>query len=177
MARGRKKGKKVINQLVEHIADYSDMEYDNEETAEDMVLAQVQNKNDKKCEDETDRMWMYKDIPDKEFVDEASIDENELWDDSDSQDDTETHEQKEGVLNNAVVVDSIDKYMTAAVWFHEINERGYMTELEKRYVTLMLIEMSKFYFDNLGTMNLSHKCREAINKIYMDIKEARLCSE
>ena len=70
----------------------------------------------------------------------------------------------------------IDKYMTAAVWFNEISERGEMTKEETRYVELMLIEMTQFYFDRLDKIKPSGKCLDAIRKIGRDIQEAKICS-
>ena len=70
MSRGRKKSRKVINPMVEHIADYSDMEFVDNESGEALIASHAQAKIDKKCEDETDRMWMYKDNRDDEVVDE-----------------------------------------------------------------------------------------------------------
>lgn len=171
MARGRKKGKKAINQLVEHIADYSDIEYD-DENADDVISMQLQNKNDKKCEDETDRMWMYKDIPCEDIRDDEEITDEDLWDEQDKC----PVEISKNVKSTPVYMDDKEKYMAAAVWFHEISERGFMTESEKRYVTLMLIEMSKFYFDNIKDIKPSGKCLEAIKRIYRDIQEAEVCS-
>lgn len=176
MARGRKKGKKAINQLVEHIADYSDIEYDDENT-DDVISMQVQSKNDRKCEDETDRMWMYKDISNEDIVDDEEITDEDLWDEPDKDKNSDSATIVKGVNPpNSVYMDDKEKYMSAAVWFHEISEKGFMTETEKRYITLMLIEMSNFYFDNIKNIKPSGKCLEAINRIYRDIQEAGLCS-
>lgn len=173
MAKGRKR--KAINTLVEHISDFSDMEYDNEESADDVISMQVQSKNDRKCEDETDKMWMYKNEED-ELTDEDEITDEDLWGEQ-----KESQKEKEENVSTSVEskttgINDSERYMTAAAWFHEINERGFMTDLEKRYVSLMLIEMSKFYFDNLKEMCPSVKCKEAIIKIYRDIREADICS-
>ena len=83
MSRGRKKSRKVINPLVEHIADYSDMEFVDNESGEALIASHAQAKIDKKCEDETDRMWMYKDNRDDEIVDEDESTEDDLWSDED----------------------------------------------------------------------------------------------
>ena len=66
--------------------------------------------------------------------------------------------------------------MTAAVWFNEISERGEMTKEETRYIELMLIEMTQFYFDRLDEIKPSGKCLEASRKIGRDIQEAKICS-
>lgn len=50
-----------------------------------------------------------------------------------------------------------------------------MTEKEQRYVELMIIELSKFYFSNLDTLHPSSKCRESICKIFEDIRRAGMC--
>ena len=48
MSRGRKKSRKVINPLVEHIADYSDMEFVDNESGEALIASHAQSKIDKK---------------------------------------------------------------------------------------------------------------------------------
>ena len=66
--------------------------------------------------------------------------------------------------------------MTAAVWFNEISNRGNITKEESRYVELMIIELSKFYFGHLDIIKPSKKCQEAINNICKNILEAQKCS-
>ena len=168
MSRGRKRIKKNINPLVENIADFSDIEYDDDDGAE-LIAKHESDKRDSEKEDETDRMWMYK-TPDSEkdegFYSEEVTDED-LWNDVDKK---EKEVQKVKVTeepSNPVVRagSDIDKYMTAAVWFNEISERGEMTKEETRYVELMLIEMTQFYFDRLDKIKPSGKCLDAIRKI------------
>lgn len=179
MSRGRKKSRKVINPLVEHIADYSDMEFVDNESGEALIASHVQAKIDKKCEDETDRMWMYKDNRDDEIVDEDESTEDDLWSDEDKKE-KERKKSEKGTAQveqkvNAVAEEKVKQYMDAAVWFKDISERGEMTEKEQRYVELMIIELSKFYFSNLDTLHPSSKCRESICKIFEDIRRAGMC--
>ena len=179
MSRGRKKSRKVINPLVEHIADYSDMEFVDNESGEALIASHAQAKIDKKCEDETDRMWMYKDNRDDEIVDEDESTEDDLWSDEDKKE-KERKKSEKGTAQveqkvNAVAEEKVKQYMDAAVWFKDISERGEMTEKEQRYVELMIIELSKFYFSNLDTLHPSSKCRESICKIFEDIRRAGMC--
>ena len=179
MSRGRKKSRKVINPLVEHIADYSDMEFVDNESGEALIVSHAQAKIDKKCEDETDRMWMYKDNRDDEIVDEDESTEDDLWSDEDKKE-KERKKSEKGTAQveqkvNAVAEEKVKQYMDAAVWFKDISERGEMTEKEQRYVELMIIELSKFYFSNLDTLHPSSKCRESICKIFEDIRRAGMC--
>ena len=51
--------KKKVNPLVEHIADFSDNEYDSDDSLE-IIDAHATQKRDDECEDETDRTWMYR---------------------------------------------------------------------------------------------------------------------
>ena len=184
MSRGRKRIKKNINPLVENIADFSDIEYDDDDGAE-LIAKHESDKRDSEEEDETDRMWMYK-TPDSEkdegFYSEEVTDED-LWNDIDKNDIDKKEKEVQKVKvteepSNPVVRagSDIDKYMTAAVWFNEISERGKMTKEETRYIELMLIEMTQFYFDRLDKIKPSGKCLEAIRKIGRDIQEAKICS-
>lgn len=59
MPRGRKKIRKNINPLIENIADFSDMEYDDDDGA-DLIAMHETDSRDNEKEDETDRLWMYK---------------------------------------------------------------------------------------------------------------------
>lgn len=66
----------------------------------------------------------------------------------------------------------LDRCMDAAAWFRDISERGSMTADEKRYIDLIVIELSKFYFANLKELKFSDKCKEAIQTIGNNIKES-----
>lgn len=180
MSRGRKKSRKVINPLVEHIADYSDMEFVDNESGEALIASHAQKKIDKKCEDETDRMWMYKDNRDDEVLDEDDITEDDLWSDEDKKEKERKKAERESTASTALKTpmaseEKVKQYMDAAVWFKDISERGEMTEKESRYVELMIIELSKFYFSNLSKLHPSPKCMESIHKIGEDIRGAGLC--
>lgn len=179
MSRGRKKSKKMINPLVEHIADYSDMEFVDNEGAEAIIASHAQEKIDKKCEDETDRTWMYTDNRDEDVLDDEEITEDDLWSDEDKK---ESEKKKTGKCATPAVLnhssrseEKVKQYMDAAVWFKDISERGEMTEKESRYVELMIIELSKFYFSNIRKLHPSNKCMESIREIGKDIQEAGLC--
>ena len=167
--------KKKVNPLVEHIADFSDIEYDNDDSLE-IIDAHATQKRDDECEDETDRTWMYKNPGDEEIIDEDEVTDEDLWGDeaaaTEPEDDKVT-KQPERMRNES----QLDQYMAAAVWFHDISERGEISDDELRYVELMLIEMSNFYFDNLKNINPSGKCLDSIKKIYRDIQEAGLCTK
>ena len=179
MSRGRKKSRKVINPLVEHIADYSDMEFVDNESGEPLIASHAQAKIDKKCEDETDRMWMYKDNRDDEIVDEDESTEDDLWSDEDKKGKERKKSEKETAQveqkAHAAAEERVKQYMDAAVWFKDISERGEMTEKEQRYVELMIIELSKFYFSKLDTLHPSPKCKESIRKICEDVRRSGLC--
>ena len=69
--------KKKVNPLVEHIADFSDIEYDSDDSLE-IIDAHATQKRDDECEDETDRTWMYKDPGDEEIVDEDEVTDEDL---------------------------------------------------------------------------------------------------
>lgn len=173
MPRGRKRNSKAVNPLVEHIADFSDMEYDDMDI--DMVASHEAEKRDAEYEDETDRMWMYDES--NEFLDkapdESEEDENALWADEEKNKTTNTA-QSSTVLPCG---SNLDKYITSAVWFREMAERDAMTKEEKRYVELMIMELSQFYFGHLKEIKPSAKCMEAIRKMGADIQEAELCQK
>ena len=175
MPRGRKKIRKNINPLIENIADFSDMEYDDDDGA-DLIAMHETDSRDNEKEDETDRLWMYK-TPENEKDTEIYSEEltdDDLWEEEIKE---PKKEDKNGPSNPVLHAGSnLDKYMTAAVWFNEISERGKMTKEERRYVELMLIEMASFYFGNLKKIKPSGKCLEAIKKINKDIQEANICS-
>lgn len=158
--------RKRINPLVEHITDFSDMEYD--DGGEDVIAVHQNINMDEGYDDDSDHSWMlYHD----DKCDAAEEVEDDLWDDEhDSAKET-------GGLKNPIINPDLDKYMSAAVWFHEMNERGSMTKSEARYVELMVIELANFYFGNLDKNKVSKKCREAVCKIFNSIKEAGICSE
>lgn len=182
MPRGRKKSKKSVSPLVENIADFSDMEYDDDDGVE-LIAMHESDKRDNEEDDETDKMWMYK-TPESEKdegIYSEELTDDDLWSDitvKEKRKVTIKETAKEELPANPVVRHSsdIDKYMTAAVWFNEISERGEMTKEETRYVELMLIEMARFYFDNLDKIKPSGKCLEAIKQIGQDILEAKVCS-
>ena len=121
----------------------------------------------------------YKDNRDDEIVDEDESTEDDLWSDEDKKE-KERKKSEKGTAQveqkvNAVAEEKVKQYMDAAVWFKDISERGEMTEKEQRYVELMIIELSKFYFSNLDTLHPSSKCRESICKIFEDIRRAGMC--
>lgn len=119
---------------------------------------------------------MYKNPGDEEIVDEDEVTDEDLWGDetaaTEPEDDKVT-KQPARIRNES----QLDQYMAAAVWFHDISERGEISDDELRYVELMLIEMSNFYFDNLKNIHPSGKCLDSIKKIYRDIQEAGLCTK
>lgn len=90
---------------------------------------------------------------------------------------TKSNDDDETTGNRKLLDEEYAENMAAAVWFHDISERGEISDDELRYVELMLIEMSNFYFDNLKNIHPSGKCLDSIKKIYRDIQEAGLCTK
>lgn len=142
--------RKKKNPLVENIADYSDLEYEEDDAG--FVELHKSQERDRTYEDESDKSWMYQSTDDE-------YDTQNNYKESD-----EKIKTAEPVLSS-----KIDDYINAAVWFHDINQRGNITDTELRYVELMIIEMSCFYFDKLKDMHPSAKCVEALKKIGGDI--------
>lgn len=153
--------RKRENPLTEHIADFSDMEYDDGDV-DDFIALNTSKKEDNECFDDSDQSWMYEYTEEPESCDDES---------------EKTEDKIQNSTQNPVINSDIDKYMTAAVWFNEINKRGNMSRDEIRYVELMIIELSNFYFGHLKDLKPSKKCAESINYIYESIKEAGLCLE
>lgn len=188
MPKGRTKTvkttKKKINPLVEHIADFSDIEYESDDGLE-LVDAHSTKKRDDACEDETDKMWMYKNPGNEELSDDEEVTDEDLWGEEGKAESSSQSEPVSGVaaISAGKVTQTvskcpdIDKYMSSAVWFHDISERKEMTQDEARYVELMIIELSKFYFGNLDKIRPSGKCLDAVKNIYRNIQEAGLCTE
>ena len=175
MPRGRK-AKSKINPLVEHIADFSDMEFDDDDEADIVKKRKMEKIDNETYDDESDKTWMYKDKNTEDM--ESGSDNIEDMTDEDIWG-NEPEEQKNDTSVGEHIIEhgsKIDKYMTAAVWFNEISNRGNITKEESRYVELMIIELSKFYFGHLDIIKLSKKCQEAINNICKNILEAQKCS-
>lgn len=155
--------KKKINPLVEHITDFSDMEYDD---VNENIIDTHQNIDIDEGYDDSDHSWMLNYNDECDTTEEV---EDDLWDD-------EPDSVKEtGRLKHPMINHDLDQYMSAAVWFHEMSERGGMTKSESRYVELMVIELANFYFGNLDKNKVSKKGREAVCKIFNSIKEAGIC--
>lgn len=163
--------KRIENPLTEHITDYSDMEYDNN-TSEAYIAEKRSKKRDQESFDDSDKSWMY------DYKEKAVDDDCEDEDDDGfyNNDDSKPVAPSSGVPSNPVINKNIDKYMTAAVWFNEISKRGEMTADEVRYIELMIIEMSKFYFGNLKSLKPSKKCIEAMKEICSAVREAGICT-
>ena len=64
-----------------------------------------------------------------------------------------------------------ESMMSAAYWFNEMHKRGAknISSDEKRYLELIIIELSDFYFPNLTTLK-PDKDKEAIEKIKESIE-------
>ena len=64
--------------------------------------------------------------------------------------------------------------MSAAYWFNEMHKRGAknISSDEKRYLELIIIELSDFYFPNLAILK-PDKDKEAIEKIRESIEAYR----
>ncbi len=158
------KRKRINSPLAEHIADYSDMElYD--DGLDDIVSLCESNNRDKNYFDDSDEEWMYNNTD----VDDSLECSENMWD-------KESDSEVLSSPRNPVINKDVDKYMTSAVWFNEMSERG-MSNDEKRYVELMLIELEKFYFSKLESSNISDKSKQIIKKIHDDIEEKVLCIE
>ena len=67
--------------------------------------------------------------------------------------------------------EKLDDMMTAVFWFKEMAGKKRISEEEKRYLELIIIQLSKFYFPNLADMNPSPKCEEAIQEILKGIEK------
>lgn len=65
-----------------------------------------------------------------------------------------------------------ESMMSAAYWFNEMHKRGAknISSDEKRYLELIIIELSDFYFPNLEALK-PDKDKEAIEKIRESIEE------
>lgn len=174
MPRGRKS---KINPLVKHIDDFSDMEYDDDNEPDIIKKRQIEKQkiDNEKYDDESDKTWMYDSTEDESMQqDLGDMTDEDLW----GKEPKSSEKQSDIPIGEHIIEhgSEIDKYMTAAVWFNEINSRGKMTKEEARYVELMIIELSKFYFGHLDTIKPSKKCQEAINNICKNILEAQKCS-
>ena len=154
------KRKRMESPLAEHITDYSDMELC-DDSFDDIVLMCESEKRDKDDFDDSDKEWMYNEQDDKNVHSDS---EDALWDDVNENEPLSSPQ-------NPVISKDVDKYMTSAVWFHEMSERG-MTDDEKRYV-----ELEKFYFGKIDSLNISKKNLKLIRKIHDDIEEKKLCTE
>lgn len=156
--------------LVENIADYADMGYEEEFD----VLKETASKDASEEEDETDRMWMYEDDTLLNIQSIQQEEEEEKEEKETKQ--TQKEQQKEIEKIKAKKEEKKENMMNAAAWFRDMGKAGQMTDDEKRYVELMLIELPKFYFLNLENNPPSQKCKEAIKNICKSITEAGLCT-
>lgn len=166
--------KKNLQQFIEHISDFSDTEYDDDYT-EDYIKKNIKNNIDD-CDDESDESWMYN-YPCEDLMDNEDED---LYEDVGENSNKEISKIHNGLPNegiNPVIKNNLDTYMSAAVWFNEMTSRGTMSKEEKRYVELMIIELSKFYFSHLDEMKPSKKCMESIKSIYSSIREVGVCTD
>lgn len=171
----RKKTKTTKNPIKDHIADFADMDMDEGEDT-DIIKTQKAKKRDKEFEDETDRMWMYKENFRPESDDSSDEEENDLWGDEQEQKVKEKQSKSEDALSKHA--QNIDKYMSAAAWFHDMSKQGAPSQEELRYVDLMIIELSKFYFDNLNNIKPSKKCEKALKNIKKQLNcEGTICIE
>ena len=166
--------KKNLQQFIEHISDFSDTEYDDDYT-EDYIKKNIKNNIDD-CDDESDERWMYN-YPCEDLMDNEDED---LYEDVGENSNKEISKIHNGLPNegiNPVIKNNLDTYMSAAVWFNEMASRGTMSQEEKRYVELMIIELSKFYFSHLDEIKPSRKCMESIKSIYSSMREVGICTD
>ena len=166
--------KKNLQQFIEHISDFSDTEY-NDDYTEDYIKKNIKNNIDD-CDDESDESWMYN-YPCDNLMDNEEEDIYEDICESSNKDlgKNQNESQNEGI--NLVIKNNLDTYMSAAVWFNEMASRGTMSQEEKRYVELMIIELSKFYFSHLDEIKPSRKCMESIKSIYSSMREVGICTD
>lgn len=173
----RKNKQNMKDYIVEHITDFADSGYD--EYQDDTVRTlekQKERKQDTDCDDETNKMWMYKDnlVNKEEHPEEPEPEEEDTsWEDEHEPKESSKEDKKELTELQQKKLTTIGHYMDAAVWFHEMTEQGMPTEEELRYVELMIIELSKFYFGNMKCITPSPKCQEAINNIAAAIRKKR----
>lgn len=177
MNRGRKKKSELKDKepLIENISSFSDIEYGELAEDNDLFLTEKNDMEDYNY-DETDREWMYENNDD-----EITTEEEDLWEEEKTKENSITENtigeppKKEKKKNSSKKKDDIDTYMECLFWFNEMGKKKKLNKDELRYVELMVIELSKFYFNNLDKYKHTKKCQESIKAIYKNIQEAGLC--
>ena len=151
----RRQRKCKVSPLAETISTFSDIGYDDDRDCSSEYI----QKEEEVCEDETDKMWMYE-------TDEL-LEKKEEKKPSEEEEEKAEAEEAPKVLSKAALKKQkkADLMMDAAVWFKDMADSNEITDDEKRYVELMIIQLSRFYFANLGSITPSPKCAEAIANI------------
>lgn len=153
--------------VVDHIESYADNTGFGEEGG-DLLPLQEEEKYD-----EADRSWMYENA-DESIEDEDDITDEDLWDDCGEPvkiPDASSHTVKPTVNHDE------DTYMKSLIWFNDITKKGKMSDIENRYVALMVVELAKFYFTEEQIKRLSDPEKDALREIYRKIGESGLCSD
>lgn len=111
-------------------------------------------------EENDDREWSYDKDEDE---DEDELSDDDLWEEE------KKPRKKSSDTPAKPAVPTLDSklniYMTAILWFNDINARGFMTEKESKYIGLLLIELEKFFFDKQLVDKLPPSVHEALRSI------------
>lgn len=153
--------KKKILPLVENIDSYSDIEYQETDDSDYINSYKVKNQNQDDYYEHDD----YYESEDDKVLYVGDMDNDDDYDDFEHDYNVDDYEGPVQNQQQRYHQADIDRCMDAALLFREINDRGYLLDEEKRYIELIVIEMSKIFIKNINKDTLSAKCREAINQL------------
>lgn len=159
---------------ISDIAKYADININSDDETfsgeEEMEIEKVKNRKAKEKgldfydydKEETDYDDDYDDI---EGPDEEEEEEEEKEEKKETEKSTEEQRREQQRLKEREETRR-ESMMSAAYWFNEMHKRGAknISSDEKRYLELIIIELSDFYFPNLATLK-PDKDKEAIEKI------------
>lgn len=164
---------------ISDIAKYADININSDDETfsgeEEMEIEKVKNKKAKEKgldfydydKEETDYDDDYDDI---EGPEEEEEEEEEKEEKKEKEKSTEEQRREQQRLKEREQTRR-ESMMSAAYWFNEMHKRGAknISSDEKRYLELIIIELSDFYFPNLEALK-PDKDKEAIEKIRESIE-------
>lgn len=163
---------------IKDIGKYADGEelYDSD-TSDAEIAAYIKKETGKEDGDypeDEDNAWFEADIPEKDDDEEKETEEEEE-EVPEPEDKKETRGRKK--LKRGLPEVKTQEMIDATYWFADMTRRGpeKIGEDEKRYLELMIIELSKFYFPNLNVPALKPEvCKNQLKNIqvYLDTYEA-----
>lgn len=162
---------------IDNIAKYSDITLKDEDVFADEE-EEIEKVKEKKARakgldyyDEDGEMAEYDDIEDKDEEEEEEEEEEEKEGKEKKKEKKEqTKRREQHLLENEET--RRESMMSAAYWFNEMHRKGaeYISPEEKRYLELIIIELSEFYFPNLSILP-PDKDKAAVENIGESIKK------